>query len=123
MYKLTPLQKETMEFLKAQIDEARSYSIDFENMGKEDYANTQKILEAQKGIVYTPGGNVTVRTLRKLENIGLIKILEDNSGIGTGFGAFPSKVKVLNYYYRNLLDGVLPENQVKSKGAEVVRSS
>lgn len=26
-------------------------------------------------------------------------------------------------YYRNLLDGVLPENQVKSKGAEVVRSS
>lgn len=24
---------------------------------------------------------------------------------------------------RNLLDGVLPENQVKSKGAEVVRSS
>ena len=45
MYKLTPLQKETMEFLKAQIDEARSYSIDFENMGKEDYANTQKILE------------------------------------------------------------------------------
>ena len=25
--------------------------------------------------------------------------------------------------YRNLLDGVLPENQVKSKGAEVVRSS
>ena len=97
MYKLTPLQKETMEFLKAQIDEARSYSIDFENMGKEDYANTQKILEAQKGIVYTPGGNVTVRTLRKLENIGLIKILENNSGIGTGFGAFPSKVKVLNY--------------------------
>lgn len=97
MYKLTPLQKETMEFLKAQIDEARSHSINFENIKKEDYANTQKILEAQKGIVYTPGGNVTVRTLRKLEDIGLIKILEDNSGIGTGFGAFPSKVKVLNY--------------------------
>lgn len=35
MYKLTPLQKETMEFLKAQIDEARSHSISFENMGKE----------------------------------------------------------------------------------------
>ena len=66
-------------------------------MGKEDYANAQKILEAQKSIVYTPGENVTVRTLRKLENIGLIEILEDNSGIGTGFGAFPSKVKVLNY--------------------------
>ena len=42
MYKLTPLQKETMAFLKAQIDEARSHSINFENMGKEDYANTQK---------------------------------------------------------------------------------
>ena len=50
MYKLTPLQKETMAFLKAQIDEARSHSINFENMGKEDYANTQKILEAQKGL-------------------------------------------------------------------------
>ena len=97
MYKLTPLQKETMAFLKAQIDEARSHSINFENMGKENYANAQKILEAQKGIVYTPGGNVTVRTLRKLENIGLMEILEDNSGIGGGFGAFPSKVKVLNY--------------------------
>lgn len=97
MYKLIPLQKETMAFLKAQIDQARSHSINFENVGKENYENAQKILEAQKGIVYTPGGNVTVRTLRKLENIGLIKILEDNSGIGTGFGAFPSKVKVLNY--------------------------
>ena len=97
MYKLTPLQKETMAFLKAQIDEARSHSINFENMVKENYANAQKILDAQKGIVYTRGGNVRVRTLRKLENIGLIKILEDNSGIGTGFGAFPSKVKVLNY--------------------------
>ncbi|MFR5810472.1 MAG: hypothetical protein ACLUFL_07155 [Flavonifractor plautii] len=27
------------------------------------------------------------------------------------------------FYDRNLLDGVSPENQVKSKGAEVVRSS
>ena len=88
MYKLTPLQKETMAFLKAQIDEARSHSINFENMGKEDYANAQKILEAQKGIVYTPGGNVTVRTLRKLENVGLIKILEDNSGIGIRYNKF-----------------------------------
>ena len=66
-------------------------------MQKKDCANTSKIIEAQKGIVYTPGGNVTMRTLRKLEDIGLIKILEDNPEIGTGFGAFPSKVKVLNY--------------------------
>lgn len=50
MYKLTPLQKETMEFLKAQIDEARSYSIDFENMGKEDYANTQKFWRHKRAL-------------------------------------------------------------------------
>ena len=55
-----------------------------------------KIIDAQKGIVYTQGGNVTIRTLKKLEEIGLIEILEDNSGIGTGFGAFPSKVRLLN---------------------------
>ena len=45
MYKLTPLQKETMEFLKAQIDEARSYSIDFENMGKEDQVDCKMKLD------------------------------------------------------------------------------
>ena len=97
MIKLTTLQKETMEFLKSQINEARKQTIDIKNIKKRDYANAVKILDAQKGIVYTEGGNVTIRTLKKLEKDGLIKILEDNSGIGTGFGAFPSKVKVLNY--------------------------
>ena len=97
MAKLTPLQKETMEYLKAQIDAARQQSIDIKNVNKRDSITVSKILDAQSGIVYTPGGNVTIRTLRKLENMGLIEILEDNSGIGTGFGAFPSKVKVLNY--------------------------
>lgn len=97
MAKLTPLQKETMEYLKTQIDAARQQSIDIKNVNKRDSITVSKILDAQSGIVYTPGGNVTIRTLRKLENMGLIEILEDNSGIGTGFGAFPSKVKVLNY--------------------------
>lgn len=97
MAKLTPLQKETIEYLKTQIDAARQQSIDIKNVNKRDSITVSKILDAQSGIVYTPGGNVTIRTLRKLENMGLIEILEDNSGIGTGFGAFPSKVKVLNY--------------------------
>lgn len=88
MAKLTPLQKETIAFLKMQIDEARKHP--------KDSKCPPKIIDAQKGIVYTQGGNVTIRTLKKLEEIGLIEILEDNSGIGTGFGAFPSKVRLLN---------------------------
>lgn len=88
MAKLTPLQKETIAFLKMQIDEARKHP--------KDSKCPQKIIDAQKGIVYTQGGNVTIRTLKKLEEIGLIE-MEDNSGIGTGFGAFPSKVRLLNY--------------------------
>lgn len=96
MDKLTSLQRETMEFLRAQIDDARQHTIDFEDIDKRTYENA-KIADSQKGIVYTPGGKVTIRTLRKLEHMGLIEILEDNSGVGTGFGAFPSKVRVLNY--------------------------
>ena len=64
MYKLTPLQKETMEFLKAQIDEARSHSINFENMGKEDYANTQKILEVS---IYNASATVNKKSDSKRE--------------------------------------------------------
>ena len=69
-----------------------SYNV-FNTPGSDSF----EIADAQKGIVYTPGGKVTIRTLRKLEHMGLIEILEDNSGVGTGFGAFPSKVRVLNY--------------------------
>lgn len=97
MARLTPLQKETMDSLKAQIDEARKQTVDLKKVKKRDYANAVKIIDAQNGIVYTTGGNVTSRTLKKLEREGLIKVIEDNSGIGTGFGAFPSKVQVLNY--------------------------
>ena len=97
MKKMTPVQIETMEFCKRQIDEARKQNIDLTKAKKKDYANAKRICDAQKGIVYTQGGNCTIRTLRVLEKYGLIEILEDNSGIGTSVGAFPSKVKILNY--------------------------
>ena len=84
--KLSKVQMETMDFLKKQVDEARKTN-----------SNDKRIIDAQNGIVLSPGGNVTIRTLRKLEDLGLIKILEDNSGRGTGWGAFPSVVKLLNY--------------------------
>lgn len=86
-----------MDFCKEQIDRARLQSIDLKKAKKRELATVQRIIDAQNGIVYTQGGNCTIRTLKKLEDIGLLKILEDNSGIGTGFGAFPSKVKILNY--------------------------
>lgn len=57
----------------------------------------QGILDAQNGIVYSQGGDCSILTLKALERRGLIEILEDNTGIGTGFGAFPSKVRVLDY--------------------------
>ena len=97
MPKLTPVQQETMEFCKKQIDDARNHPIDTIHLKKKDYALTQKLLDAQNGIVYTQGGNCSIRTLKKLEKLGLLEILEDNSGIGTGYGAFPCKVKILNY--------------------------
>ena len=88
MKKLTPLQAETMEFCQAQVDEAR-------RRGAE--VTDRRILDAQKGIVYTQGGLCTIRTLRVLERYGLLEVLEDNSGIGTSHGAFPSKVRLLRY--------------------------
>ena len=97
MKKLSPVQEETMNFCKAQIDEARKQVIDITKVKKRDFASAKRILDAQGGIVYTQGGNCTIRTLKKLEELGLIEVLEDNSGIGTRGGAFPSKVKVLNY--------------------------
>ena len=97
MSKLSRLQMETMEYCKQQIDAARRQNLDMDKMKGKDYIEAKRILDAQNGIVYTQGGNCTIRTLRKLEELGLIEILEDNSGIGMGCGAFPSKVKVLNY--------------------------
>ncbi len=97
MSKLTKVQAETMEFCRKQIDEARKQTIDVTKIKKRDYVTAKQILDAQNGIVYTQGGNCTIRTLKILEQRGLIEILEDNSGIGTGAGAFPSKIRVLDY--------------------------
>ena len=95
--KLAKGQRETVEDCKSQIDEARKITRDIKKVKKRELRQAQRIIDAQNGIVYTQGCNCTIRTLKKLEAEGLIVILEDNSGIGTGFGAFPSKVKVLNY--------------------------
>lgn len=95
--KLTKLQKETLDFCKRQIDEARKQVIDIKKINKRELQAAQRILDAQNGIVISPGGNCTIKTLRKLEELGLLEIIQDNSGIGTGFGAFPSIVKILNY--------------------------
>lgn len=97
MKKLTPLQEETMEYCKRQIDEARKQHIDLKKVKKRDYQAAVSTIEAQNGMVYTQGGDCTIRTLRSLEKMGLIEVIEDDSGIGTGVGAFPSKIKVLNY--------------------------
>ena len=97
MKKLTPLQEETMEYCKRQIDEARKQHIDLKKVKKRDNKAAVSTIEAQNGMVYTQGGDCTIRTLRSLEKMGLIEVIEDNSGIGTGVGAFPSKIKVLNY--------------------------
>ena len=97
MIKLTKVQQEAMDFMKNAIDEARMQNIDVTGLSEKQLKSIQAVLDAQKGIVFSPGGDCTIRTLRALEAKGLIEVLEDNSGIGTGFGAFPSKVKVLNY--------------------------
>lgn len=88
--KLTEVQLETMEYCKSKIDEAR-------RIYDEDPTQSKEVIDAKNGIVYTQGGRCTSRTLRALEKKGLLVLLEDNSGIGTACGAFPSKVKILDY--------------------------
>lgn len=95
--KLTKVQIETMEFCKKQIDNARKQNIDIKKVKKRDIRCAKEIIDAQNGIVATQGGNCTIRTLKKLEKLGLLEIILDNSGIGTSCGAFPSIVKILNY--------------------------
>ncbi len=95
MAKLSTVQKETMEFCIKQVQEARRCIRE----GKVNDSQTFNINEAAQGIVYTQGGNCTIRTLRSLEKKGFLEVLEDNSGIGTAAGAFPSKVKVLKLNY------------------------
>ena len=95
--RLSKVQQETIDFCKEQIDEARKQTIDLKKIKKRELDQAMKIIDAQNGIVYTQGGSCTIRTLKELEALGSLEILEGNSGIGTGFGAFPSKVKILNY--------------------------
>lgn len=95
--KLSKVQQETIDFCKAQIDEARKQCIDLKKVKKSKLHLAKMIVDAQNGIVYTQGGNCTIRTLKKLEELGILEIIQDNSGIGTGSGAFPSIVKILNY--------------------------
>lgn len=97
MPKLTKVQQETIDFCKLQIDDARKQTIDLKKVKKKDLKRAKEIIDAQNGIVYTQGGNCTIRTLNKLSELGLLEVLEDNSGIGMGRGAFPSKVRILNY--------------------------
>lgn len=70
--KLSKLQYETMQFLRMKLD------------------------EGSKNELYTQGGECTIRTLKSLEKIGLIKVIEDNSGIGISGGVFPSKVRIID---------------------------
>lgn len=96
--KLTAVQMETMAYCKKQIDDARSQGeIDLQKIKKRDLFQAKQIIDAQNGIVLTQGGNCTSRTLKSLEKKGLLRIIQDNSGIGTGNGAFPSQVQILNY--------------------------
>jgi len=95
--KLTAVQQETMDYCRKQIDEARAQSVDLSKAKKKEYARMKEIVDAQNGLVYTQGGSCTIRTLKKLESLGLLEVVEDNSGIGMGCGAFPSKVRILNY--------------------------
>ena len=96
MKKLTRVHKETMDFCIRQIEEARRQTLDMSKANKGGPV-AQSIIDARNGIVYTQGGNCTIRTLRALEKKGLIEVLEDNSGIGTAAGAFPSKIKVIGF--------------------------
>ena len=47
MKKLTPLQEETMEYCKRQIDEARKQHIDLKKVKKRDYQAAVSTIEAQ----------------------------------------------------------------------------
>ncbi len=90
--KLTKQQRAALDYCKNEIDKARA--TDLSAFGKKDAFKRKTIEDAQQGIVLSPA---SIITLRNLEAKGLIEIVTDNSGIGTGMGAFPSVVRVLNY--------------------------
>lgn len=87
--KLSKLQYETMQFLRMKLD------------------------EGSKNELYTQGGKCTIRTLKSLEKIGLIKVIEDNSGIGICGGAFPSKVRIIDPNFK--MENFEIKNKTKKK--------
>ena len=87
---LTKAQQKALDYCKTEI--ARARMIDLSTISKKELAKAQRIIDAQNGIVLCPA---SIIALRNLEEKGYIKIITDNSGIGTGGGAFPSVVQVI----------------------------
>lgn len=87
---LTKAQQKALDYCKTEIAKARM--VDLSTMSKKELAQAKRIADAQNGIVLCPA---SIITLRNLEEKGYIKIVLDNSGIGTGSGAFPSVVQVI----------------------------
>ena len=103
--KLTKTQIEVLEYAKKKIDKARTLTyrewlIDMnsyylyhedaleDSIYKQEYANYYE--DAKNGIVLT---HCNSRTLKKLESLGYIEIIEDSTGERIGIDT----VKVLNY--------------------------
>ena len=68
--RLSKVQQETIDFCKAQIDEARKQFIDLKKVKKSELRQTMEIIDAQNGIVYTQGRKTwTIRNIgRQLRN-------------------------------------------------------
>ena len=101
--KLSKLQYETMEFLRMKLD------------------------DGSKNELYTQGGKCTIRTLKSLEKIGLIEVIEGNSGIGICGGACPSKVRIIdpdfkmeNFEIKNKTKKNLKKKYIKKDGFDLI---
>lgn len=101
--KLTKTQSEVLEYAKKQIDTARALTYREWFLETEKYYRPDWIEKAiqerqfanvyedrKNGIVYT---HCNSRTLKKLESLGYIEIIEDSTGESYGIDV----VKVLNY--------------------------
>lgn len=111
--KLSKAQQRVMDYAKTSIDKARSFA-DFETYFDEVHAKHfngmynsaeklkardrksfewwRKLWEAEKdAIVLT--GNVNSRTLYKLQELGLIEIIDDGKNRSSGI----DRIKVINY--------------------------
>jgi hypothetical protein len=109
--KLSKAQTEVMEKAKARIDEARNlsfyewYRIHFHGNGETDAQIDEEIARFDKAHPYMTGWHhnsyenerngitlviANTRTLKKLEEMGLIELVEDG-------GSYPDHIKVINY--------------------------